>query len=682
MNSNHKKTTESLSINLDFKQMFEKSRDGFVAVDTSGRIVYANKAYCDMLGYTLEELRAKKDFYQITPQRWHGWENREIWHNKLLKNGESGYYEKEYIRKDGTIFPVALWAYTVRNEKGEIEYLWAVVRDITEYKKYENALIESRNYLQSILDSINDAVFVDDGDTMQIIDVNQKMCEMYGYSKEEALALSVGELSLGEPPYSQEDALKWLNKAKETGNPQTFEWLAKRKGGSLFWAEVTISYVKIGGATRFIVTVRDIEYRKRVQIELERAAAEWQKTFDASRDAIWIMDKYNRVLRVNKTVESVLGMSPDSLISKHCWEVLHGGTPHPDCPQLRAIKSLKRETMEIELNGKWFEITVDPIIDSNGKYDGAIHSIADITEKRKLFEELSEREERFRRLVLYSQTHIYVISKEGKILFSSPSVKKQLGITPGEIIGNHFKDYICPEDLNKFEYALGSIFSESVSSISVEYRVKHIDGKYRWHRSVLAPLPDEQGNIVSVIGNAVDFTEQRLAEEQFKILFEEMQNGFALHEIILDNDGKPIDYRFLQVNPAFERITGLKAKDIIGKTVLEILPETEKYWIETYGKVALTGTPAHFEQYSQELKKWFDVNAFQVATLQFACIFSDITDKKKAEVSLKQNLEELKRWQSVMLDYSDRSQQLKKEVNQLLEELGRPPRYLSVTGNL
>lgn len=159
-----------------------------------------------------------------------------------------------------------------------------------------------------------------------------------------------------------------------------------------------------------------------------------------------------------------------------------------------------------------------------------------------------------------------------------------------------------------------------------------------------------------------------------------MQNGFALHEIILDKDGKLIDYRFLQVNPAFEKITGLKAKNIIGKTVLEILPETEKYWIETYGKVALTGVPAHFEQYSKALDKWFDVNAFQLAQNQFACIFSDITEKKKAEVSLKQNLDELKRWQSVMLDYSDRSQQLKKEVNELLEELGRPPRYVSITG--
>jgi len=118
-----------------YREVFQGSRDGFVMVSASGRIIDANDAYCRMLGYNLGELRRMADFYEITPARWREWEQREIWEKRLLKRGYSGVYQKEYIRKDGTVFPVELQAYAVRDEAGELQYLWGVARDITE--RYE-----------------------------------------------------------------------------------------------------------------------------------------------------------------------------------------------------------------------------------------------------------------------------------------------------------------------------------------------------------------------------------------------------------------------------------------------------------------------------------------------------------------------------------------------------------------
>jgi PAS domain S-box-containing protein/putative nucleotidyltransferase with HDIG domain len=112
---------------------------------------------------------------------------------------------------------------------------------------------------------------------------------------------------------------------------------------------------------------------------------------------------------------------------------------------------------------------------------------------------------------------------------------------------------------------------------------------------------------------------------------ENTPNGFALHEIILDKDGKPCDYRFLYVNSAFEKLTGLKKENVIGKTALEVLPGLEKYWIDTYGKVAMTGEPVQFEQYSQPLNKYYLVNAFSLKKGYFITIFSDITNIKRNE---------------------------------------------------
>ncbi len=119
--------------------------------------------------------------------------------------------------------------------------------------------------------------------------------------------------------------------------------------------------------------------------------------------------------------------------------------------------------------------------------------------------------------------------------------------------------------------------------------------------------------------------------DKYQTLFREMMDGFALHEIICDADGVPSDYRFLAVNPAFERLTGLTADRIVGRTVLQVLPRTELRWIETYGRVALTGEPAFLQEYSAGLNKYFEVKAFRYAHNQFVTIFTDITKAKQAE---------------------------------------------------
>jgi len=139
----------------------------------------------------------------------------------------------------------------------------------------------------------------------------------------------------------------------------------------------------------------------------------------------------------------------------------------------------------------------------------------------------------------------------------------------------------------------------------------------------------------------------RQSEQKYKTLFNEMLDGFALHEIICNSAGVPVDYRFLDVNPVFERMTGLKAMDIVGHTVLEVMPGTEKYWIDTYGKVALSGEPVVFENYASALGKHFLVRAVRPAVNHFACVFEDITERKKAEQRLKASEELLAETESI-----------------------------------
>ena len=120
-------------------------------------------------------------------------------------------------------------------------------------------------------------------------------------------------------------------------------------------------------------------------------------------------------------------------------------------------------------------------------------------------------------------------------------------------------------------------------------------------------------------------------DDRFRQLFDQMQDGYGLHEIICDQQGHPIDYRFLDVNPAFERLTGLKAEEVIGRTAKEVLPRIEQIWIEMYGKVALSGEPIQFENYAAELDRFYSVTAYCPQPNHFACSFVDITERKQAE---------------------------------------------------
>ncbi len=123
-------------------------------------------------------------------------------------------------------------------------------------------------------------------------------------------------------------------------------------------------------------------------------------------------------------------------------------------------------------------------------------------------------------------------------------------------------------------------------------------------------------------------------EADFRTLFTEMRSGFAVHDIICNEAGTPVDYRFVAVNPAFEAMTGLRGANLIGKRVLEVLPTTEPVWIERYGHVALTGEAAMFESYSAALNKYFDVSAFRTRPGQFGVMTLDITERRLAEMAL------------------------------------------------
>ena len=127
----------------------------------------------------------------------------------------------------------------------------------------------------------------------------------------------------------------------------------------------------------------------------------------------------------------------------------------------------------------------------------------------------------------------------------------------------------------------------------------------------------------------------RESEERYRSLFDSMAEAFALHEIVTDERGQPCDYRFLEVNDSFERMTGMNRSDVVNRNVREVLPGIESFWIETYGRVALTGEPVSFEKYyPAPLDRWYEIFAYRPAPRRFAVIFLDISQRKRSEEAL------------------------------------------------
>jgi PAS domain S-box-containing protein len=155
-------------------------------------------------------------------------------------------------------------------------------------------------------------------------------------------------------------------------------------------------------------------------------------------------------------------------------------------------------------------------------------------------------------------------------------------------------------------------------------------------------LPEEQkllDSVAAIVSKAIRRQRDRAAlaasEARYRNLFENMTDGYALHEIILDGDGVPCDYRYLEVNSAFERILGLKREAVVGRTALELMPETEPFWIARFGQVALTGEGIHFERYSRTFGRYFDVAVTSPERGLFAAIFADVTERRALQETLR-----------------------------------------------
>jgi PAS domain S-box-containing protein len=256
--------TERKKASLELKQThdrlsdtLERMSDGFVSLNKEWIYTYVNQKAADMFGRKPEDLLGKHIWTEFPEGIGQPFYNT---YYKVIETQEIITFEYYYSPWDRWFKNMVI----PTNEGLAIFF-----QDITFRKKASLALQKSNEYIQAIFDSATDAIFIHDGETGKILDVNEPMCTMYGYTKNEVMQLEFDDLGTGKHPYSMEDAKKLMLKSFNEG-PQTADWIVRHKDGHFFWTEVSIRYAKIAGEGRYIASVRNIEERKKSEKELEK----------------------------------------------------------------------------------------------------------------------------------------------------------------------------------------------------------------------------------------------------------------------------------------------------------------------------------------------------------------------------------------------------------------------------
>ena len=264
----------------------------------------------------------------------------------------------------------------------------------------------------------------------------------------------------------------------------------------------------------------------------------------------------------------------------------------------------------------------------------------DITDRKRAEAAVRTSEERFRGFVTASADIVYQMSPDWSEMRQLDG-QGFLGDTP-EPSEEWMSRYILPEDRDRVQEAIDQAIGTK-SQFDLEHRVIRADGTPGWTKSRATPMLGADGEITEWLGTASDITQARGEREalrqgelRYRTLFEAIDSGFGVFEVIFDDDDRAIDYRFVEANPAFERQSGLI--DAVGRRIREFAPDLEEHWFARYGHVALTGESMHIEGEAAPLGRWFDINAFRVGAPEqrrVAVLFTDITARRNAEIALR-----------------------------------------------
>lgn len=292
----------------------------------------------------------------------------------------------------------------------------------------------------------------------------------------------------------------------------------------------------------------------------------------------------------------------------------------------------------------WASGELMPLYADDQSHLGFVKILRDRTQEHLAGRALFESQERYRLALKATRDAVWDWDLQTRQIVWNEALQQAYGFPCAAIDSTSEWRFaqIHPQDRERVEESIRSAIDGSGSTWSAEYRFRCQDGSYAEVLDRGHLIRDADGRAERIIGAMLDLTRSRsaetalrLSEERFSTILETIEAAFAIVKVKFDADDRPVDYYFVEANPAFERQCGVNLR---GKWVTEFAPNLEKFWFETYGHVAKTGEPANFESYANTFERWFDVRAVRVgdpADRQIAILFNDVTERRDAEERLR-----------------------------------------------
>ncbi|MCJ2117251.1 PAS domain-containing protein [Methylobacterium sp. J-001] len=355
------------------------------------------------------------------------------------------------------------------------------------------------------------------------------------------------------------------------------------------------------------------------------------------------MDLNGRVTSWNAGAEWILGWSEADMLGCHADVFFTEADDREQIAEKEMGAALlhgrgQDERWHLRKDGTtfWANGEMMPLNDENGKPEGFIKILRDRTEQR-LAAERQRADADFMRSVLASSADcIKVLDLDTKLTFMSEGGMKVMEVGDfNEIKGCPWPDFWQGHGNADAKAAVWAALAGGVGHF--QGAADTFKGTPKWWDVQVTPILNADGRPEKILSVSRDITEQKtverllaVSEERWRGLFAGMQEGFHSAELIRDADGRAVDYRFLEVNPAFAALTGLSA-DSAGRTIRELIPDIPQWLIDTYAHIVETGEPATFEIHVPELHRTFEVRARKQCDQQFAALFLEISERKRAE---------------------------------------------------
>ncbi|MCK9604472.1 MAG: PAS domain S-box protein [Candidatus Omnitrophica bacterium] len=301
-----------------YRNLYYSFQDGLVMTDLKGHILEVNLAYSNMLNYTAEEIK-KLTYQQLTPERWHKIE--EVFVNDLIaKKVGSVEYEKECIKKDGTVFPIGIKVWLIQDKQGNPLGIWGIVRDITERKKAQREFEEEILASHAVIDNIGIGLSLSDKKGRFVI-FNSGMQKITGYTMEEINKQGL-DVVLYPDLKERQKAISRLSEITPEKGISNVETIIKVKDSSERTVSVSTSLIKYKGSEMFLSIWHDITEYKRLQEALQDSETRFRRLFEAAQDGILILKAdTGEITEVNKFLVDLLGYSREEFLGRKLWEI-------------------------------------------------------------------------------------------------------------------------------------------------------------------------------------------------------------------------------------------------------------------------------------------------------------------------------------------------------------------------